>query len=285
MRDDLDIPMPAMNPGGASTEGYRVPRARDASDPNTRRMAMIAGGIVSVFVVFGGIYSFMSHRRVGVPVVEADARPLREKPVNAGGMQVAGRDESIMTGEGEGKAALSPPAEAPSPQGLRQAAAPVVTPAPAAVAPAPAPVVAAPPAPVVAAPVTAPVAVEKPPVSVEKPPVVARTAPVETKPAVKQASPTVAMPARQVVPLAAGHGAQVQLAAVGSEPAAQAEWARLAHKFPDLLGGRKPAISKFERDGKVFWRVRTGGFADAGGAKALCDQMKAKGGGCTVASF
>jgi len=82
-----------------------------------------------------------------------------------------------------------------------------------------------------------------------------------------------------------GHHAAIQLAAVASSEAALAEWQRLAKRYPDLLGGRKPAISKTEHDGKTFYRVRTGGFVDSAQASAMCQQVRARGGACTVASF
>ena len=91
-------------------------------------------------------------------------------------------------------------------------------------------------------------------------------------------SPTIAHPS-------AVGAAQVQLAAVGSEQAAQAEWQRLSKKYPELLASRHLAMSHVDRDGKTFWRVRTGGFADAASATSFCTQIKAKGAACSVASF
>ena len=60
--------------------------------------------------------------------------------------------------------------------------------------------------------------------------------------------------------------------------AAQSEWQRLAKRMPDLLGDRRPAISKVERDGRTVWRLRTGGFADIAQATAFCERVRAKGG-------
>ncbi len=240
--------MPAMNPS------YRVPRRVSAMDANTKRLALIAGGIGAALLLLVGAWSLAGHRAGGVPVIEADSRPLRVKPANAGGLQVAGQDESILGGsQSDAHAALAPPAEAPAPQALKaqeqQAAAPATTPAPAPPAP---PQVASPPPAAAAAPAPKPVA---PPV---KP---AQIAPTH--------APTLS-------------GAQVQLAAVMSEQAAMSEWQRLAHKFPDLLGGRKPAVTRTERDGKTYWRLRTGGFTDTAQAASFCEQVKAKGAGCEV---
>ena len=77
----------------------------------------------------------------------------------------------------------------------------------------------------------------------------------------------------------------VQLAALPTEDAARTEWQHLAKRMPDLLNGRQPSISRTERGGHTFWRVRTSGFADIAQARAFCDHVRAKGGGCSVADF
>ena len=271
MREEFDIPMPSMTPGGASATNFRVPRQPEGLDSNTRRMAIVAAAIVGLFAVFAGAYSFMGHRRAGVPVVEADPKPLREKPKDAGGMQVVGKDEGIMSGQSDAKAAISPPAEAPAPQALRTATA---APPTAASAPVASNVV----TPVKPA-VTAAPAASAP----------GKTAQIDPKTVAKPAAQAAAAPAPGAItatpaPAMPGKGAQVQLAAVGSEQAALAEWQRLAKKMPDLFGGKAPAISKIERDGKTMWRVRTGGFADPNAAKAFCEHVKAKAAGCLVAA-
>jgi hypothetical protein len=83
----------------------------------------------------------------------------------------------------------------------------------------------------------------------------------------------------------AAKGTLVQLAAVSSEEAAKTEWQRLEKRFPDLLGQRKPAISRIDHDGKALWRVRTGGFDDLTEATVFCERIRAKGTGCSVAAF
>jgi cell division septation protein DedD len=264
MREELDIPMPAMGPGmGAGGTGardnYRVSRRSEGIDPNTRRLAMIAGGIGGAFALLVGVYSLSGHHGGGVPVVQADSRPLRVKPENAGGMQVAGADDSVMSGAGDAQAKLAPAPEVPAPNALRtpapSASTSPVQPAslsPAQPAPAPGPVAALP----------------------------------EPKPAAKTAAKPAPAPATaQVAPAApAGHGPVVQLGALGTEQAAMTEWQRLEKKMPDVFGGRKPMVSKIEHDGKTFFRLRTGGFADATAAKGFCEQVKAKGGGCAVSA-
>ena len=236
MSDDLSSPSPT----------YRIPRHHQGMDPATRRLAMIAGGLGGVLLVVVGGWTLIGHRNAAVPVVQADSRPIRVKPENPGGMQVAGADADILSGGTEMKdGKLGPAPEAPAPQALT--APPAPPPVVAAAVPAPAPVVAATPA----------------------KPVAAKPAPAAEK--------------RPATPPA--NGALVQLTAVQSEDAARSEWQRLSKRLPDLLGQRKPAFSKTEHDGKALWRVRTGGFADVPQATAFCEKVRAKGVGCSVADF
>jgi hypothetical protein len=110
-------------------------------DPATRRLALIAAGLGGALLLVIGGSSLLGHRSDTVPVVQADSRPIRVKPENPGGMQVAGANEDILSGDTastDGK--LAPPPETPEPQALR--ASPHVAPAPA-----PPAVAVAPPAP------------------------------------------------------------------------------------------------------------------------------------------
>jgi hypothetical protein len=258
--EDLDIPLPAMAPS------YRTaaPQRRTAMDTGTKRLAIFAGGIGGALVLLVGVWSFTGHHHAGVPVIEADSRPLRVKPANPGGLQVDGANDSILSGEADGKEAMAPPPETPAPQTLKaeeQAAAAPPPPAPSATVTPPAP---------------APLAAVAPP----------KPAPIDLKPAAP-AKPVVLASAKPMPmpPAAAAGGTLVQLAAVDSEDAARAEWKRLTHKYGDMLANHTPTFSRTEHAGKTFWRVRTGGFADTAQAVLFCDRIKAKGGGCSVASF
>jgi hypothetical protein len=217
-------------------------------DPATRRLALIAGGLGAALLAIIGGWSMMNDRSAAIPVIQADGRPVRVKPENPGGMQIAGaNDDALSGGTATGGDKLGPPPEAPAPLSLS-------TPPPAP------PVAVAPPAPV-AAPVK-PV-VEKPVVPAEK-----RTAST----AAERPSPGAKAP-------------QVQLAAVSSEEAARAEWQRMEKRMPELFGQRQPAFSKTERNGRTLWRLRTGGFSDTAQATAFCERVRAKGAGCSIADF
>lgn len=233
-----------------------------ASGPfTTARIAAIILAIGGVAVVAATVSHF---RRGPVPVIEADNRPIRERPKDPGGMQIPGANNELLGGDETTNSQLAPAPEAPNPNALR---APPPQPAP---APAPAPV--ASPAPVAApvptpAPAPAAAAVVPPPAR-PKPP----TAPTTTP----NAAPAPAHPATP-------GKAVIQLAALDSEAKAQAEWQTLQKRFPDLLAGHTPSISKIERGGKTFWRLRTAGFPDAEHAKAVCEKVRAKGSACAIA--
>ncbi len=284
---------------------YRTPRHRPGMDPNTRRLAIIAGGIGAALLVMVGAWSLTGGKSGGVPVVEADARPLRIKP------EKSQQGPDLEDPATPGRQALAPTPEAPKPEALRaqaekaaaeklaaeklaeeklsaekQAAEKAAAErAQAATASTPPP---APSRPVSTAQATAPAVTPGRPAGQP----VALTAPIAPVPqaqvapqAARPAPAPAPAPAQAARPAPASSDTQVQLAAVGSERAAHSEWSRLEKRMPDVLGGRRPAVIRVERDGKTIWRLRTGGFADSAQARGFCDRVRAKGGTCTVASF
>ena len=295
MRDDLDIPYVGhtatmAEPFGRAGYGTR----QSGLDPNTKRMAIIAGGIGGALLVMVGVWSAMAPHRAGTPVIEADARPVRERPVNKGGLSVVGADESSLGAEVEGKAVVAPSPEAPALAALKAAppsiaaAAVAASPGEAAKADAPAGAAASLPRevpPAALAPAVKPPAANAPASNAPVPASAKPAAPPATVAAAAAPAAAVHAAPPTAASLPAAGGVQVQLAAVASEQAAQSEWQRLSRKFPDLLGNRHLVTSHVERDGKTYWRVRTSGFADAAGATAFCAQIKAKGAACSVASF
>jgi len=244
--DDLHIP--AAGRGSAPVRSYYQPR-RPGMDRGTKVLLSAAAGLGGLLLAGLGGWALSGRHAAVVPVIEADSRPVRVKPENPGGLQVAGADEQVMGGRGSKVQGMAPPAETPAAQALRAQMPPQATVSPPAVPPPAAPLPALPTAPPAAA-------VLQPPVPA--PVSVARQAP-------------------------AAAGTLVQLAAVDSEGAAQTEWQRLAKRMPDLLGERRPVVQRADRDGRAVWRLRTGGFADIADATAFCARVRAKGGACSIA--
>jgi septal ring-binding cell division protein DamX len=232
-------------------------------DPDMRRMALFAGGIGTVLVVLIAISALTSHRSGEVPVITADTRPIRVKPVDPGGLKVNAAENDVFSGGSDTRnAKLGPMAENPDTKALRMAAAET---APAAETPAPALSV-------------------TPPASVVQS--TAKALPTSVAPvAAPRPAPVPAAPPIPAASAATAHGATVQLAALTSEQAAHGEWQALVKRMPDLLANHQPSFSRTERDGRTFWRVRTAGFADVTQARGFCEKVRAKGAGCSVTEF
>ena len=239
------------------SQSWRPQRHERSLHPRVVRAALAGVGMVAMLGLGYAGYMMAGRAARPVPVVEADSRPVRVRPDNPGGMQVAGAEEQIMGDAGTSRAdTMAPPPEVPQPQALRAQIEAARQPAP-------------------------------PPVQ----PVSLSPLPAPSPPAISALpEQRVAVPARPAVPPRAppplaGGGTEVQLAAMPTEAAAMAEWQRLSKRMPELLGSRRPAVHRAEHDGKTFYRLRTGGFTDVAQATGFCTQIKAKGAGCSIASF
>ena len=96
-----------------SRPSYR-PEAQSGMDPDMKRMMLVAAGLGGLVALIVGAVSLVPHAHRGVPVIEAMAGPVRVKPLDPGGMKVAGSDDA--TG---GVEALPPAAEKPAIRALR----------------------------------------------------------------------------------------------------------------------------------------------------------------------
>jgi hypothetical protein len=282
----------------APVPSYRVRSA--ANEGSSTRMVAMAGGLAAVVAVGAlvgwGITRLTTDRPI--PTVEADARPVKIRPDDRGGLRVANQDEIIFERRNAGSAfdangRLAPAAEAPNLDALRAATAP-----PPAIQPpriiterqAPLPASEVPPVPAVPGQPTRPQAPPPPAPQAAGSPLTAPQAPAPQAPAPQAAAPqALTAPAAPVAPapvaparVAAGGSVVVQLGALDSESGARTEWDRLARRAPELLQGRTPQIIRFERqDRPTMWRLRTGGFS-AEAAREFCDGVRGKGGACAV---
>ncbi len=226
---------------------YR-PQASSGLDPDMRRMLVIAGGLGAALAIMVSALSYSSHMRPqGVPVISPPDGPIRVKPDNPGGMQLAGADD-LSTAAGE---QLAPAAEKPAIRALR---AKRMHPAEAHET------------------VTAPVAPE--------------TAPTEVKPPAKpDIPPILAAPVAPAPAAPVQAGAAIQLAAFATQQEAAQDWAKLADKLPALFNGHKPVVAQARIANHVVYRLRAGGFANGAAAQSFCEQVREKGGDCSLAKF
>lgn len=233
-------------------------------DPANKKLALIAAGVGGIVLLSVGVWSAMGHRTVVVPVIQADSRPIRVKPENPGGLQINGTNDEILSGDASpASSRMVAAAEAPAPNALRarQQEQPQVQ--------------------------MASLTTTIPPVADPS----AVSPRIDALPPISGLSEKTPAPMKPTATPTAGiqqgnaKATLVQFAALGSEAAAHAEWVSLTKRYPDLLGNHQPSFSKTERDGKMFWRVRTGGFADMAQATGFCERARAKGAACSIASF
>lgn len=105
-------------------------------------------------------------------------------------------------------------------------------------------------------------------------------APVETP------APALATAAEAPVsaPASSG-GVSIQLGSFPNDKLAASAWSKIKSSNQELLGAYSPTIKSAQIDGKGTWyRLRVGGFADKAAAADVCEQLKATGQACIIAS-
>lgn len=253
--DDPDIDIPP----------YASPRLRSRGiDPETKRMAIIAGGLGIGIIVLALLWSGI-HTSLGPPpVIKPPAGPMRTLPKNPGGLQVPGAHEQIMSGEvASGPPQLAPSSPQPDFSKLDQEEA-AAQPKPTTPAPAPAPTSTTP-------------ALPLPP---PPPPQLAAAAP--PAPTLKPTPAPATPPATTTTPSAAPTSGPyaVQLAALTSMAKADEAWQVLVARVPDILGSQKPVVVPGVVHGTTFYRLRLDGFASAKAAGDFCARLKSRGVTC-----
>ena len=216
-----------------------------------------------------------------IPLVRAQAGPVKVRPESPGGMNIPNRDKLVygrMQGNEEIPLVerLLPEPEQPLPPPAKPEAA-KTQPAPeesAALAEVP--------------PEAEPEAAPEPPVAAKPqsmtPP--AAPSPVPTPAEVLAAKPPQAAPPAAEIKKPEPNKAdyKVQLAAIRSPQLAQQEWKRLRSKHTDLLGRLELSVSRADLGPAkgVFFRLRAGPLPDETAARALCAKLAQRKLGCLV---
>jgi len=178
-------------------------------------------------------------------------------------------------------------AAASAPLSEKDAAAPVLLPANVVGGPVPHVIT---PSPVTAASVVTPVTKPIPAPAPAPAPVVAVAPSPATAPTPQQVAtadvapaPSAVGPASVAVTEPTDDGAiKVRIAAVPSQSAALALWQNLTGLVPDLLTGRTPLVKMEKDNGKLAWRLGTGGFQDVAAAEQFCRKLRERGPNCTL---
>lgn len=81
-------------------------------------MGVYAG--IGILACGAAYWAFRGHDSTSIPIVTADARPIRVRPVDPGGMNVNQTGNFVFSGDpDDSQARLAPPAEAPNTKALR----------------------------------------------------------------------------------------------------------------------------------------------------------------------
>ena len=192
-----------------------------------------------------------------IPLIRADADPIKVKPDDPGGMEIPNRDRFVFNPKGGMPVErLLPPPETPLPRPV-----PANSPAP--------------------PPSTEPVAASAPPAPTATP-APAPAAPPAPAPVASAPPQTAAAPA----PSAGtdGRGYRLQLGAVKALENAKQAWDRIKRQNGDLVGALSVSVDRVDLgDRGVFYRIHAGPIADAAQAERLCAQLRQRGVGCILA--
>lgn len=263
------------------------------------QIGVTAVAVIGFFVMVWFAYQWGLERgyREEVPVIRAEAGPVKVKPDNPGGLVVPNQDKLVLN-QGAG---------APEPAGVERLLSAPETPQP---VPQPETV------PALAA-ADAEGTANEPALrlqSVESAaPSAAAGRTAETQAAAEPTPPPEVAPAAGGTGLADASGGEsttatpdvggggaaaapaklqlaavedgdfvIQLASVTSDEAAKTEWARLRKSFPDLLGDMNLAVQRATVKGTEYHRVQTGPFPSRATALDMCAQLKAQNQPCIV---
>ena len=281
--------------------------SEDDEDVEGSRLPLLIVLALLVLAMFAGVVWLaytqgVARGRTETPVLTAQNGPARIAPQNPGGAEQPYKGFKIYEQP-------APPDE--DADAVTTAAAAQVAPPPAAlpkpVAAAPAPIKAAP---VVAAPVVAtprpeavkiaaavpakvaPAAIKPPPPVAAKPAAVPAIVKKELPPppsapvglataAPRSLAPVPAKPAPPSAPAVAAGGSVLQIGAYKSQAEADGAWKAYKAKHAALLAEASEDVQQADLGDKGTWyRLRLVGFPSKDVASAMCDRLKADGGGC-----
>lgn len=237
-----------------------------------------------------------------VPVIKADAGEIKHKPDDPGGMVIPHQDKLVFNRLAPGQS------DAPVERLLPQPEAPIATPiraggdseaektldgAPAKsqteVATALTPNLVGPvPDEKLKGEKAVPPASAAPPPPVNPADIVAKTPPASAAPLNLPTEVTKPKPATPVAVLAApaktapAAAWRVQLASLSKQSDAEAAWARLQKRNPDLLGKLRLEVQTAQLAKGTYYRVQAGPLADRAAAASLCGSLKSRKQDCLV---
>ncbi len=262
--------------------------SEEEEDVEGSRLPLLIVLALLVLAMFAGFvwlaYSEgVARGRGETPVVTAEAGPARVAPQDAGGAAEPYKGFKVYEQPAppdDDTAQNSAPAQHAAPEAKPAPAAPAAPATKAEAASAPAKIAAAVPA-------TKPsLAAKSAPLPAQpSAPVGPATAPPRPLGAAPPATPAPAKPTAAPAPAAGAPEASgsyvLQIGAYKSQADADTAWTTYKTKHASLLAGYSPDVRQADLGEKGIWyRLRITGFPSKDVASALCDRLKADGGGC-----
>ena len=248
---------------------YR-PEKKTGFDPDLRRIGLLAVACAGGMAAAVGLVSLISHRSHGIPVIEADAGPVRVKPADPGGEKFTGVEQ--LRNVDPNSQTLAPAPEQPAIDALREQMETMRR------------QLAREAAATAEARKLATEAKQQASARIVVSPAPLQAAAISRIPPILQA-PVHPVSASASAPVSTAPGVSVQLAALTDEAAAHAAWKSLSQKLPDLLGSRAPEISRVSVGGRTMWRLRTGPFPSVADATGFCAKLRGRDTDCSIAAF
>lgn len=267
---------------GPYEDEYRGFEIRDDETGRGPLILVLALGVLLIFagVVWNTYRQGIRPTQGGLPVIASNEAPYKRAPDDRGGLEVAGQDNGFYGQmDGLGDPAVVEKASVRNPVDIRRSN-PVLSGAPTDLPP----VTDASPAqqPVLSAALEG--LDDRASASTATEPVqTASLTPIDLRPSLRVPDPVAARPRISAARFAESGAFQVQLLAVRSEAAAQAEWVKTKNRSPNLYAGAKLDIQRADLGAKgVFYRLRIGAFETRDTAKGFCADVKAAGKDCIV---
>jgi len=254
MAEDRPVFDPVDRPAAPRDESVAEPADGPAKPPRRWKGIAIAAALIALAGIGAALGwlqmedGLLAEKPAEVPLIRAEAAPIKVRPESPGGMEIPDRDKLVY-----GRLSTSsgpPPVERLLPEPEQPMPPPTLKPQ----AEAPKPL--------------------SPTPSVER--VMAAKPPPPAPPAAS--SPP--QPAKSVAPTG---NYRVQLAAVKSAARASEEWARLRKAHGDVLGTLTDSVIRADLGAKgVFYRLRAGPLAGEAEAKAVCARLSKRQVPCMV---
>lgn len=249
-------------------------------DPATRKLMGFAIIIVVVLLLITGVWLLLGGRHQGIPIIGPPDFVVKDKPADPGGMQVMSDDNSHSDVTGKGAVHLAPPPEQPDARVLARRAETETVGHTSVQDNAPTRGTSQSASSSMSGQTTSKNALSSQQTA-------APSAPATVPSPQPAAPPSTTAQTSSPAPFSKqGEGRyQVQLGALDSQARAERAWLEFRAKASNIIGSHTPRYQQITHNGKIFVRLRIGGFSDVTSARLFCARLHAQSLACAPVAF